>query len=72
MVPNKSPVEDGLPSGMARLLRILLLIANAVLFVWLAYVIATVTSVFGPSPLWLGYGILFCLALNFVYLLVCV
>jgi hypothetical protein len=57
---------------MARLLGILLLIANAVLFVWLAYVIATVTSVFGPSPLWLGYGILFCLALNFVYLLVCV
>ena len=57
---------------MARLLRILLLIANAVLFVWLAYVIATVTSVFGPSPLWLGYGILICLALNFAYLLVCV
>ena len=51
------------------LLRIVLMIANAVVFARLAYVIATVTSVFGPSPLWLGYGILFCLALNFAYLL---
>jgi hypothetical protein len=53
------------------LLRIVVLIANAVFFAWAAYIIHNART--GPTPqgqeFWLAYGILICLALNFMYLL---
>jgi hypothetical protein len=57
---------------MSELVRLILLVGNAVFLAWLAYIAATAE---GPStttkdPLfWLGYGILTTLALNFLYLL---
>jgi hypothetical protein len=67
--PLTSPVQDGLPLGaMAGLLRIFLLIANAVFFAWLGYVIDWV-NVVHDADFWLACGVLICLALNFVYLL---
>jgi len=52
------------------LLRIILLIGNAVFLAWLAYRIATIPAPSTRDPqFWLGWGIVICLALNFVYLL---
>jgi hypothetical protein len=54
---------------MSHQLRIVLLVANAVFFAWLAYRIFTVEQAPDDAQFWLGFGILISLVLNFVYLL---
>ena len=52
------------------ILRIILLVGNAVFFAWLAYIMATVPGSAPDDPTaWLGYGIFAFMVLNFFYLL---
>jgi len=56
--------------GMWALLRIVLLVANAVFFAWASYIIVTTKGTVRPIEYAFGYGIVTCLALNFAYLLI--
>ena len=50
-------------------LRIILLVGNAVLFAWLAYIVATDPEPASDPQFLLACGVLTFLALNFVYVL---
>jgi membrane associated rhomboid family serine protease len=55
--------------GHVGLLRIVLLIANAVLFAWLGYIVATDPEPATDAQFLLACGVLTLLALNFFYVL---
>ena len=54
---------------MSGLLRIILLVGNAVLFAWLGYIVATDPEPATDPQFLLACGVLTFLALNFVYVL---
>ena len=51
------------------LLRIILLVGNALIFAWLAYLFATNIGLPKDPQSWFGLGVLICSALNVLYLL---
>ena len=51
------------------LLRIILLVGNAAIFAWLAYLFATNIGLPKSPQSWFGLGVLICSALNVLYLL---
>jgi hypothetical protein len=50
-------------------LRLLLIVGNALLFTWMAYIFPTDHAIANTSDYVFGFGVLICFGLNLIYLL---
>ena len=50
-------------------LRLVLIVANALLIAWTAYLFSTNAGTYRAADFWFEWGLLICLLLNFIYLL---